>query len=52
MYTPRAFAQTDLALLDWLFVRDPFVTLISRGDHGASRRSRICWCCTGAMRRQ
>ncbi|WAT16423.1 FMN-binding negative transcriptional regulator [Xanthomonas fragariae] len=34
MYTPRAFAQTDLALLDWLFVRNPFVTLISRRDHG------------------
>ncbi|ENZ96365.1 transcriptional regulator protein Pai2 [Xanthomonas fragariae] len=34
MYTPRAFAQTDLALLDWLFVRDPFVTLISQGDDG------------------
>ncbi|WP_349782004.1 FMN-binding negative transcriptional regulator [Xanthomonas arboricola] len=34
MYTPRAFAQTDLALLDWLIARDPFVTLISHGEDG------------------
>ncbi|NJC02116.1 transcriptional regulator [Xanthomonas sp. 3272] len=34
MYAPRAFAQTDLALLDWLIARDPFVTLISHGDDG------------------
>ncbi|CAD7718272.1 Protease synthase and sporulation protein PAI 2 [Xanthomonas hydrangeae] len=34
MYAPRAFAQTDLALLDWLLARDPFVTLISQGDDG------------------
>ncbi|USJ00945.1 FMN-binding negative transcriptional regulator [Xanthomonas prunicola] len=34
MYAPRAFAQTDLALLDWLFARDAFVTLISQGDDG------------------
>ncbi|AKU50213.1 FMN-binding negative transcriptional regulator [Xanthomonas arboricola pv. juglandis] len=34
MYAPRAFAQTDLALLDWLIARDPFVTLISQGEDG------------------
>ncbi|NIK32482.1 transcriptional regulator [Xanthomonas arboricola] len=34
MYTPRAFAQTDLALLDWLIARDPFVTMISHGEDG------------------
>lgn len=34
MYAPRAFAQTDLALLDWLIARDPFVTLISHGEDG------------------
>ncbi|PPU22007.1 FMN-binding negative transcriptional regulator [Xanthomonas arboricola] len=34
MYAPRAFAQTDLALLDWLITRDPFVTLISHGEDG------------------
>lgn len=30
----RAFAQTDLALLDWLFARDAFVALISQGEDG------------------
>ncbi|PPT99352.1 hypothetical protein XaraCFBP7407_02590 [Xanthomonas arboricola pv. arracaciae] len=34
MYAPRAFAQTDLALLDWLIARDPFVTMISHGEDG------------------
>lgn len=34
MYAPRAFAQTDLALLDWLIARDPFVTMISQGEDG------------------
>lgn len=34
MYAPRAFAQTDLALLDWLFARDAFVTLISQREDG------------------
>ncbi|GAE49979.1 hypothetical protein XPR_3659 [Xanthomonas arboricola pv. pruni MAFF 301420] len=34
MYAPRAFAQTDLTLLDWLIARDPFVTLISHGEDG------------------
>ncbi|PPV08315.1 transcriptional regulator protein Pai2 [Xanthomonas bromi] len=34
MDAPRAFAQTDLALLDWLFARDAFITLISQGEDG------------------
>jgi transcriptional regulator len=29
MYTPRAFAETDLLELDRLLARDPFVTLVS-----------------------
>lgn len=32
MYTPRAFAETDLAGLDWLIGRDPFVTLVTSTD--------------------
>lgn len=31
MYTPPAFASNDLAVLDQLFARDPFVTLITPG---------------------
>lgn len=34
MYTPRAFAEDDLAGLDWLLARDPFVTLVSTGGDG------------------
>ncbi len=34
MYAPRAFVETDLAALDRLFARDPFVTLVSHGDGG------------------
>jgi transcriptional regulator len=34
MYTPRAFAGTDLAALDQLFARDPFVTLLTPGADG------------------
>ncbi len=41
MYAPRAFAQTDLALLDWLLARDPFVTLISQGEDGAPAISHL-----------
>lgn len=44
----RAFAQTDLALLDWLFARDAFVALISQGRTD-TRRSRTCRCCISAM---
>jgi transcriptional regulator len=29
MYTPRAFVETDLAHLDTLLARDPFVTLVT-----------------------
>ncbi len=32
MYTPRAFAETDLGELDRLLADDPFVTLISHHD--------------------
>ena len=32
MYTPRAFVETDLALLDALLARDPFVTLVTSVD--------------------
>ncbi|WP_372014048.1 FMN-binding negative transcriptional regulator [Pseudoxanthomonas sp. 10H] len=34
MYTPRAFAEDDLAGLDWLLARDPFVTLVTTGEDG------------------
>jgi transcriptional regulator len=34
MYTPRAFAETDLGELDRLLARDPFVTLVSTGSDG------------------
>jgi transcriptional regulator len=34
MYTPRAFAETDLAGLDRLVERDPFVSLITSGSDG------------------
>ena len=31
MYTPRAFAEDDLAGLDWLLARDSFATLVTTG---------------------
>ena len=34
MYTPRAFAEHDLAHLDALVAADPFVTLLTVGDDG------------------
>ena len=34
MYAPRAFAEDDLAGLDWLLARDPFATLVTSGDGG------------------
>lgn len=34
MYTPRAFCETDLRLLDELIERDPFITLITRDEQG------------------
>lgn len=35
MYTPRAFAETDLRELDGLFARDAFVTLVTIDADGA-----------------
>lgn len=34
MYSPRHFAETDLALLDRLLERDPFVTLVTTDAEG------------------
>ena len=34
MYTPGAFAENDLAGLDWLLARDPFATLVTTGVDG------------------
>jgi transcriptional regulator len=34
VYTPRAFAESDLAALDALVARDPFVTLVTTGPDG------------------
>lgn len=34
MYTPAAFAETDLEGLDWLLSRDPFATLVTCGADG------------------
>lgn len=34
MYSPRAFAETDLGELDKLLARDSFVTLVTTGDGG------------------
>lgn len=41
MHTPRAFAETDLAALDGLLARDPFVTLISVDGDGAPFASHL-----------
>jgi transcriptional regulator len=41
MYTPRAFAETDLALLDALVAADPFVTLVTQGEDGAPFASHL-----------
>jgi len=41
MYTPRAFAETDLAGLDALVADDPFVTLVTRDDAGAALASHL-----------
>ena len=35
MYTPRAFAETDLSQLDALIAADPFVTLVTVAGDGA-----------------
>jgi len=34
MYTPRDYAEDDLAGLDWLLARDPFATLVTVGADG------------------
>lgn len=34
MYTPRAYAEEDLAGLDWLLARDPFATLVTCDSDG------------------
>jgi len=41
MYTPRAFAGTDLAQLDALFAHDPFITLVTMDDTGAPFASHL-----------
>lgn len=37
MYIPRAYAEDDLAGLDWLLARDPFATLVTGTDAGVPR---------------
>jgi transcriptional regulator len=41
MFSPRAFAETDLRWLDRLFARDPFVTLLTVGADGLPEASRL-----------
>lgn len=41
MYTPRAFAETDLCELDRLIARDAFVTLITNGIDGVPSVSHL-----------
>jgi len=41
MYQPRAFVETDLAQLDALFAIDPFVTLVTHDEAGASFASHL-----------
>ncbi len=41
MYTPRAFAETDLHWLDRLLARDPFVTLLTVAEDGLAQASRL-----------
>lgn len=41
MYQPRAFVETDLAQLDALFAIDPFVTLVTHDEVGASFASHL-----------
>lgn len=41
MYSPRAFAETDLGELDRLLARDPFVTLVTTGVGGAPFASHL-----------
>lgn len=41
MFTPRAFAETDLHWLDQLLARDPFITLLTTGDDGLPELTRL-----------
>lgn len=41
MFTPRAFAETDLHWLDQLLARDPFITLLTPGDDGLPELTRL-----------
>lgn len=41
MFTPRAFAETDLLWLDRLLARDPFVTLLTTGADGLPELTRL-----------
>ncbi|MDH5833769.1 FMN-binding negative transcriptional regulator [Luteimonas kalidii] len=41
MYTPRAFAETELVHLDALVAADPFVTLVTIGADGAPFASHL-----------
>lgn len=41
MYTPRAFAETDLSRLDRLVADDPFVTLVTSDAEGAPFASHL-----------
>lgn len=41
MYTPRAFAETDLSRLDRLLADDPFVTLVTSDAEGAPFASHL-----------
>lgn len=41
MYTPRAFAETDLSLLDALVAADPFATLVTVDADGAPFASHV-----------
>ncbi|MEG0186668.1 MAG: FMN-binding negative transcriptional regulator [Stenotrophomonas sp.] len=41
MFTPRAFAETDLLWLDRLLARDPFVTVLTAGSDGLPELTRL-----------
>lgn len=41
MFAQRAFVETDLAWLDRLLARDPFVTLLTTGDDGLPELTRL-----------
>lgn len=41
MFTPRAFAETDLRWLDRLLARDPFVTVLTTGADGLPELTRL-----------